>query len=412
MTKQPLPPITKIAERLLCDIEQSVRGFARYHKYSLGSDLRSQAMTVVRMCHRAWRERAQQSHWINELVWAIDELKLSLQLGSQLHALLTMLCVRHYASLVVFNSTHGIGVPDSQGPKGRTSQRLFCGHRSARRYDGLGRRAFGLAGSLTRYANPVQSVTRGLASSGDGFHTQSRSAIMANTSLIPSSVSVFKFQAHSVRTLTRDGEPWFVATDVAEALGYRDAANAARNLSANQRGTQIVSTLGGSQSVAVINESGLYRLVLRSRKPEAVAFSDWVTGEVLPAIRKTGRYETTHAQGDLLEPSYMAESRRKLLDWADAVRAGSKAAFPELDEQTVAGMMGFALQSARFLVVLGDDGRISLTSIPHDACVMTQEQMLKAIHAPNGLMISTPMLAKFAAASAQRLADRIERAQP
>lgn len=86
MTKQPLPPITKIAERLLCDIEQSVRGFARYHKYSLGSDLRSQAMTVVRMCHRAWRERAQQSHWINELVWAIDELKLSLQLGSQLHA--------------------------------------------------------------------------------------------------------------------------------------------------------------------------------------------------------------------------------------------------------------------------------------------------------------------------------------
>ena len=86
MTKQPLPPITKIAERLLCDIEQAVRGFARYHKYSLGSDLRAQAMTVVRTCHRAWRERARQAQWINELVWAIDELKLSLQLGSQLHA--------------------------------------------------------------------------------------------------------------------------------------------------------------------------------------------------------------------------------------------------------------------------------------------------------------------------------------
>ncbi|MGE4072704.1 MAG: four helix bundle protein [Lysobacterales bacterium] len=86
MTKQPLPPITKIAERLLCDIEQAVRGFARYHKYSLGSDLRAQAMTVVRTCHRAWRERARQAHWINELVWSIDELKLSLQLGSQLHA--------------------------------------------------------------------------------------------------------------------------------------------------------------------------------------------------------------------------------------------------------------------------------------------------------------------------------------
>lgn len=86
MTKQPLPPITKIAERLLLDIEQAVRGFARYHKYTLGSELRTQAMTIVRLCHRAWRERARRVHWLNELVWAIDELKLSLQMGSQLHA--------------------------------------------------------------------------------------------------------------------------------------------------------------------------------------------------------------------------------------------------------------------------------------------------------------------------------------
>ncbi|KXJ45851.1 four helix bundle protein [Marinobacter sp. Hex_13] len=86
MTTQRLPEIAKKSERLLVDIEQVVRGFVRYHKYTLGDDMRAQAMTVVRMCHRAWRDRNRQSHWVSELVWAIDELKLSLQLGSQLRA--------------------------------------------------------------------------------------------------------------------------------------------------------------------------------------------------------------------------------------------------------------------------------------------------------------------------------------
>ncbi|MFD1216374.1 four helix bundle protein [Microbulbifer celer] len=81
-----LPEIVKKSERLLVDIEQAVRGFARYHKYTLGTDMRRQAMAVLRMCHRAWRDRSRQLYWVNELVWAIDELKLSLQLGSQLHA--------------------------------------------------------------------------------------------------------------------------------------------------------------------------------------------------------------------------------------------------------------------------------------------------------------------------------------
>lgn len=101
----------------------------------------------------------------------------------------------------------------------------------------------------------------------------------------------FTFKTKSVRTVILDGEPWFVASDVAAVLGYRDAHNAGRQLAEHQRGTHLVSTpKGGSQKVVIINESGLYRLVLRSRKPEAEAFSDWVTGEVLPSIRKTGSY--------------------------------------------------------------------------------------------------------------------------
>lgn len=86
MAAHPLPDIVKKAERLVTDLEVAVRGFSRYHKYSLGSEIRDQARAVLRLCHRAWRDRRRQSHWLSELVWAIDELKLSLQIGSQLQA--------------------------------------------------------------------------------------------------------------------------------------------------------------------------------------------------------------------------------------------------------------------------------------------------------------------------------------
>lgn len=99
------------------------------------------------------------------------------------------------------------------------------------------------------------------------------------------------FEGHNIRIITdQQGEPWFVAKDVAIALGYRDAANMTRNLKAHQQGTQNVSTPGGVQVMAVINEPGLYRAVLKSRIESAERFQDWVTDEVLPSIRKHGGY--------------------------------------------------------------------------------------------------------------------------
>ena len=99
------------------------------------------------------------------------------------------------------------------------------------------------------------------------------------------------FEGHNIRIVTDEqGEPWFVAKDVAVALGYRDAANMIRNLKGNQQGTQNVSTPGGAQKMAVINEPGLYRVVLKSRIESAERFQDWVTDEVLPSIRKNGGY--------------------------------------------------------------------------------------------------------------------------
>ncbi|MDO5288513.1 MAG: Bro-N domain-containing protein [Pseudomonadota bacterium] len=105
------------------------------------------------------------------------------------------------------------------------------------------------------------------------------------------SIQPFAFGQNTIRTLTTDDAIWFVAPDVAEALGYRNAPDAARHLDDDEKGTQIVRTPGGDQRVTIINESGLYALVLRSRKPEARKFAKWVTSEVLPSIRKTGGYQ-------------------------------------------------------------------------------------------------------------------------
>ncbi len=92
-----------------------------------------------------------------------------------------------------------------------------------------------------------------------------------------------------------DGEPWFMATDVAIVLGYRDAANMTRNLDDEDKGTHILSTLGGDQNVTIINESGLYAAVFHSRKPEAKMFKKYVTSEILPSVRRHGIYATDDA---------------------------------------------------------------------------------------------------------------------
>lgn len=104
-------------------------------------------------------------------------------------------------------------------------------------------------------------------------------------------IQAFDFDGAGVRTVMRDAEAWFVIADIAAALGYRDTNEAARILDDDEKGTQIVRTLGGKQKMLVCSESGLYALILRSRKQEARRFRKWVTGEVLPAIRKTGQYQ-------------------------------------------------------------------------------------------------------------------------
>lgn len=100
----------------------------------------------------------------------------------------------------------------------------------------------------------------------------------------------FSFDGAAVRVVLVDGEPWWVAGDVAHALAYGEAKDLTRNLDEDEKGRQIVPTLGGDQEMLVINESGLYSAILRSRKQSAKRFKKWVTAEVLPSIRKHGAY--------------------------------------------------------------------------------------------------------------------------
>tara|TARA_R110001583_G_scaffold134993_1_gene286772 strand:+ start:2176 stop:2901 length:726 start_codon:yes stop_codon:yes gene_type:complete len=102
-----------------------------------------------------------------------------------------------------------------------------------------------------------------------------------------SNVIPFKFSTSDVRVVERDGDPWFVAKDVSEILGYPSAPQMTRILDDDEKG---MHTLGGDQELSIISESGLFHAALKSRKPEAKPFRKWVTSEVLPSVRKTGGY--------------------------------------------------------------------------------------------------------------------------
>lgn len=127
-------------------------------------------------------------------------------------------------------------------------------------------------------------------------------------------VQLFNFENHEVRSLLINSEPWFVGKDVAEALGYSKARNAiATHIdSEDKKDAPIQGTLGGVQEMTVINESGLYSLVLSSKLPSAKKFKRWVTSEVLPALRKTGQYQVKELSGSELMAKALIEAQSVL----------------------------------------------------------------------------------------------------
>lgn len=111
---------------------------------------------------------------------------------------------------------------------------------------------------------------------------------MTGNNIVP-----FSFENHPIRVADQNGDPWFVLADVCAVLGLGNPSQAATRLKPRER-TTLTNNEGragrGAQAYIVISESGLYKLVLKSRKPEAERFSDWIAEEVIPSIRKTGGY--------------------------------------------------------------------------------------------------------------------------
>ena len=111
----------------------------------------------------------------------------------------------------------------------------------------------------------------------------------------------------NIRGLEINGEPWLVGRDVAKVLGYKNISDALKkHVDEEDKGVAKCDTLGGAQEMTVINESGFYSLVLRSKLPEAKKFKRWVTSEVLPQIRKTGGYIPVNEEDD--EKTIMAKA--------------------------------------------------------------------------------------------------------
>lgn len=150
-------------------------------------------------------------------------------------------------------------------------------------------------------------------------------------------IQVFEYQNNKVRTVDVDGEAWFVLKDVCEVLHLGTTAKVAERLDDDEKGMNQIHTPGGTQNVTVVNESGLYHVILRSDKPEAAPFRRWVTNDVLPTIRKTGSYNAPQltrsqllataliaAHEELEEKDKQIETMKPKALFADAVSASSQ----------------------------------------------------------------------------------------
>ncbi|HHJ7292023.1 TPA: phage antirepressor [Streptococcus pyogenes] len=164
---------------------------------------------------------------------------------------------------------------------------------------------------------------------------------------------IFNFKGQEVRTVTIDDEPYFVGKDVAEILGYAKARNAIASHvdDEDKKDAPIQGTLGGTQTMTIINESGLYSLILSSKLPQAKEFKRWVTSEVLPTIRKHGMYATD----ELLDnPDFAIATLQKLKEEREAKKLLE--AQIEVDRPKV--LFADAVEASETSILIGDFAKI------------------------------------------------------
>ena len=150
-------------------------------------------------------------------------------------------------------------------------------------------------------------------------------------------VQVWNYESSEIRTVQVNGEPWFVLADVCKVLELSSPHKVAERLDGDEKGRNQIPTLGGVQEMAVVNESGLYTVILRSDKPQAKPFRKWVTSEVLPSIRKHGSYSVQSQFADLspqLQVLIQMETRQKQIEARQAEQATALAGLEQKLQNT------------------------------------------------------------------------------
>ncbi len=150
---------------------------------------------------------------------------------------------------------------------------------------------------VRRGAVSIEDRTQKLGTPFKNGHAQYPSTTSEDAPRLQLSIiTPFTFDGQAIRVAAQDGEHWFASADVCGLLEIRNPRSAVARLDDDEKGVANNDTLGGMQALSVVNESGLYHLIFRSRKPQASAFRRWVTTEVLPSIRKTGSYKAVEAE--------------------------------------------------------------------------------------------------------------------
>ncbi|WPX87745.1 BRO-N domain-containing protein [Pseudomonas asiatica] len=277
--------------------------------------------------------------------------------------------------------------------------------------------------------------------------------VMGDNSTAASSVIPFDFRGHSVRVVTIDGEPWFVAADVCRVLDVTNTTQAMQALDEDERS---MFNIGRQGQANVVNESGLYTLILRCRdavnkgsKPHA--FRKWVTSEVLPSIRKHGRFESSQSQMATLIGTVIGSDGEHVLDQvidqkANALPAALRRSFKHtmksrlrtrfsvqktalipaeelanacnfvaayvyegelLPKREQVQIVGSPLK--RYLVAFDHKGEQVVEEVPDDACVLSTRDLIQGmVMSPGDIPVSTPDMFEFLLAAVVNLRGRFE----
>lgn len=169
-----------------------------------------------------------------------------------------------------------------------------------------------------------------------------------------SNLQLFAFEGSQIRALEIENEPWFVGKDVAEILGYKKARNAiAQHVDdEDKKDAPIQGTLGGTQSMTIINESGLYSLILSSKMPNAKKFKHWVTSEVLPTIRKHGAYMTDEKAFDIVH------NKNGLADLLQQAADQLKQKDIQIEKMKPKAMLADAITASETSILVGEMAKI------------------------------------------------------